>query len=120
MDVFISTPTETGIMKIKTRTLIATAAITGLLSGAAIQQSHAAEKSEKPGKEAPVKKSPKVQSCAGNNDCKGIGGCKTDGHACKFKNDCKGKGGCHITKQDIKDWEKAQKDAEKAAKKKDK
>lgn len=103
-------------MKIKTRTLIATAAITGLLSGAAIQQGHAADKPEKPGKEAPAKKSPKVQSCAGNNDCKGIGGCKTDAHACKFKNDCKGKGGCHITKKDIADWEKAQKDTRKKEK----
>ncbi len=36
-------------------------------------------------------------SCAGQNICKGLGGCETDEHACKGLNDCRGKGGCHIT-----------------------
>jgi hypothetical protein len=32
--------------------------------------------------------------CAGQNECKGLGGCKTDKHACAGQNDCKGQGGC--------------------------
>ncbi len=98
-------------MKKTTRTLIATAAITGLLSGLAVNQGYARDdsKSPAPGKVAPAKKAPKVQSCSGQNDCKGLGGCKTDDHSCKFKNSCKGKGGCSITEKDIKNWEKKNK-----------
>ena len=33
-------------------------------------------------------------SCAGKNDCKGQGGCKTGDGGCSGKNSCKGKGGC--------------------------
>jgi hypothetical protein len=40
-----------------------------------------------------------------------LGGCKTDDNSCKFKNACKGKGGCALTKKDIQDWEKKQKEA---------
>ena len=57
-----------------------------------------------------------MQSCAGSNDCKGLGGCKSGDNGCKFKNSCKGKGGCEISKKDIKDWKKAQKDAAKSSK----
>src|SRR5262249_10650085 len=32
--------------------------------------------------------------CAGKNDCKGQGGCKTSDGGCAGKNSCKGKGGC--------------------------
>jgi hypothetical protein len=104
-------------MKRTTRTLITTAAITGLLGGVAIHQSRAettnktssstssSSSSSSAGKEA-SKKSPKVQGCSGENDCKGLGGCKTSDHSCKFKNDCKGKGGCSLTDKDIKQWEK--------------
>lgn len=92
----------------------------GLLSGTALRQSYAdgtntsitnASTNIAPGKVAPLKKSPRLHDCSGLNDCKGIGGCKTDEHACKFKNACKGKGGCEITKKDIQDWEKKQKEA---------
>ncbi len=96
-------------MKRTTRTMIAAAAISGLLSGAAINQSYAADQDGKPGKAAPAKKIPKVQDCGGQNDCKGLGGCKTGDNGCKFKNSCKGKGGCKITKKDIEDWKKKQK-----------
>jgi hypothetical protein len=98
-------------MKNTNRTIIVTAAIAGLLGGAAIQRGYAADNDAKPGKEAPAKKSPKVQDCSGNNDCKGLGGCKTGDNGCKFKNSCKGKGGCHITKKDIKDWKAKNKKA---------
>jgi hypothetical protein len=33
-------------------------------------------------------------SCKGKNDCKGKGGCKSSDNGCKGKNSCKGKGGC--------------------------
>jgi len=102
-------------MKRTTRTLITTVAITGLLNGVAIHQARARDdagsnqsSATAPGKAA--KKVPKVHDCSGQNDCKGLGGCKTDAHACKFKNDCKGKGGCSLTKEDIKKWEKMQKE----------
>ncbi|HZV35985.1 MAG TPA: hypothetical protein VFB72_15525 [Verrucomicrobiae bacterium] len=105
-------------MKRTTNRLIATIAITGLLSGATVHQARARDdagstknSATSPGKAA--KKVPKVSDCAGTNDCKGLGGCKTDEHTCKFKNSCKGKGGCHITKADIKKWEKMQKEKEK-------
>lgn len=39
--------------------------------------------------------SPKA-CCAGKNDCKGLGGCKTNDNACMGKNMCKGKGGCSM------------------------
>jgi hypothetical protein len=32
--------------------------------------------------------------CAGKNECKGKGGCKSDTHTCAGQNECKGKGGC--------------------------
>ena len=103
-------------MKRTTRTLITAAAISGLLSGVAVNRGYSdgTNTTPAPGKVAPAKKMPKVHDCAGQNDCKGIGGCKNDAHACKFKNSCKGKGGCSIADKDIKNWEKLQK--EKAAK----
>jgi len=35
-----------------------------------------------------------AHSCAGQNDCKGQGGCKAGAAGCKGKNACKGQGGC--------------------------
>ena len=99
--------------------LIAAAAISGLINGTAIRQGLGASTNSVSGKStnaptagklAPLAKVPKVHDCAGDNDCKGVGGCKTDSHDCKFKNDCKGKGGCHITKTDIQNWDKLQKE----------
>jgi hypothetical protein len=104
-------------MKRSTRILIGAAAISGLLSGAAINQGYCDDANANastntapaPGKQAPVKKSPKVQGCSGQNDCKGLGGCKSGDNGCKFKNSCKGKGGCSIEESDIKAWQKAHK-----------
>jgi hypothetical protein len=96
-------------VKNSSRKILAAAAIAGLLSGVSIQQGRADSATNSiPGKVAPEKKAPKAHGCAGQNDCKGIGGCKTDGHDCKFKNACKGKGGCEITAKDIANWQKAQ------------
>ena len=106
-------------MKRTSRNLIMAAAGSGLISGAVIQQTHGEPTNAAPtngiaGKAAPLKKAPKVHSCAGLNDCKGLGGCESADR--KFKNSCKGKGGCEITEKDIKAWEKKQKeDAAKAA-----
>lgn len=36
------------------------------------------------------------QRCQGANECKGLGGCKTEGHACAGQNSCKGQGLCAI------------------------
>jgi hypothetical protein len=92
------------------------AAVSGLISGTAIQQGHGDPTNAAPGQADSVKNAPKVHGCAGQNDCKGIGGCKTEAHDCKFKNSCKGKGGCEVTDKDIKAWEQKQKDdAAKAA-----
>ena len=88
-------------MKHTTKTLLVTAAVTGLLTGATATTTRAADKGEKPGKAAEGKKLPKVHDCAGKNDCKGLGGCKTAKNDCKFKNDCKGKGGCKVSQADI-------------------
>ncbi len=34
--------------------------------------------------------------CKGKNDCKGMGGCKTNAHDCKGENSCRGRGGCAV------------------------
>jgi hypothetical protein len=108
-------------MKNTSRKVLVTAAVAGLLSGFALQQSRAdgtntpPSTNTVPGKAATGSKMPKEQSCAGQNDCKGLGGCSSGDHGCKFKNSCKGKGGCEITAKDIKDWQ--QKHKEQAAQK---
>jgi hypothetical protein len=98
------------------RKVLVAAAMAGLVSGAPLQQGRAdgtnstPSTNAAPGQAAPAKKMPKVQGCAGQNDCKGLGGCQSGDHGCKFKNSCKGKGGCEITQKDIKDWQKKQKE----------
>jgi hypothetical protein len=100
-------------MKRTSRTLIMAAAVSGLISGANIPWAHADDSTTNAaaGQAAAGKVAPKEHSCAGQNSCKGSGGCKTDAHACKFQNSCKGKGGCETTQKDIQTWEKQQKDA---------
>lgn len=103
-------------MKRTSRTLLVTAAVGGLISGAVIQQAQADPTNAAPGKVAvaPGEKVPTVHGCAGLNECKGLGGCESVDK--KFKNSCKAKGGCEITEADIKTWKKKQKeDADKAA-----
>ncbi len=108
------------IMKRTPRTLLVAAAMAGLLNGAVVYRAHAddtnAPAKTAPGKAAPAKVEPKLHGCAGANDCKAVGGCKSGDNGCKFKNSCKGKGGCEITKKDIKDWKKKQKEAAKPVK----
>jgi len=110
-------------MKNTSRKVLTAAAMAGLLSGTAVWQgcsdsaktatASATNNSLAPGKIAPLAKMPVVHGCSGVNDCKGLGGCKTDAHACKFINECKGKGGCELTQKDIDDWTAKQKAAAK-------
>jgi len=92
-----------------TKTLVASAAIAGLMTGTAARahaakvtkadagtsiQKMADEKSSCGGKDGCKGK----HDCKGKNDCKGQGGCKSGDNGCKGKNSCKGKGGCNTSK----------------------
>jgi hypothetical protein len=78
------------------KTVIAGAAVAGLMSGSFAVQTHAANASVKPGVslEQMGKTDKDTHACKGLNSCKGKGGCKTSDNGCKGKNSCKGKGGC--------------------------
>lgn len=92
------------------KTLLFTAAVSGLLTGTAVC-AHAATAAEGSGAtaNAPVATQSTTassnfmntafhgdkHSCKGKNSCKGKGGCKSGDNGCKGKNSCKGKGGCN-------------------------
>jgi hypothetical protein len=96
-------------MKNSIKTMMLTAAVSGLLGGTAARL-EAAQTTPNPGSTATVTANQakagnasftKVafhendkHSCKGKNDCKGQGGCKSSDNGCKGKNSCKGKGGC--------------------------
>ncbi|MGV3756032.1 MAG: hypothetical protein ACO1QS_11670 [Verrucomicrobiota bacterium] len=88
-------------MKNPSKKFIVAAAVAGLLAGITLPSAHSADKKDPAGQEAPGKMTPKAHDCAGKNDCKGLGGCKTAKNDCKFLNECKGKGGCKLTQKDI-------------------
>ena len=76
------------------KTLIAGAAIAGLLSGTTFAASSKAPTAN--AGTAILKMADKGQhACKGKNACKGEGGCKAGDNGCKGKNTCKGKGGCN-------------------------
>jgi hypothetical protein len=84
-----------------TKTLLAGAAIAGILSGGLVAKLNAATatKTDKTSIAAGVladEPKKEVHDCAGKNSCKGKGGCKTGDNGCKGKNSCKGKGGCAV------------------------
>jgi hypothetical protein len=86
-----------------TKTLLAGAALAGMISGGFLAQANAATSTTqaKVGSLAGVlaDEAPKPDadhSCAGKNTCKGKGGCKSGDNGCAGKNSCKGKGGCAI------------------------
>jgi hypothetical protein len=70
------------------RTLLITAAITGLMTGVIAKAQDAGTNA--PGTNAPSGDTGK-HDCQGKNSCKGQGGCGAD----KGKNSCSGKGGCN-------------------------
>ncbi len=89
------------------KTLVLTAAVTGLLSGtttrlqAQTTPAHSNAKASVSQSKAGVRlisstndDDKSKHSCKGKNDCKGQGGCKSSDNGCKGKNSCKGKGGC--------------------------
>ncbi len=87
-------------MNKSSRFLITAAAVAGLYAGSLTSRGFAAEKAGTAAKEdAKTGK----HDCAGKNDCKGTGGCKTAKNDCKGKNACKGQGGCStLAKKDEK------------------
>ncbi|HEX3685625.1 MAG TPA: hypothetical protein VHU83_24030 [Bryobacteraceae bacterium] len=96
-------------MKNSMKTMMLTAAVSGLLGGTAARL-QATQTTPTPESRATVRASQTntgklsvsrvaydekdKHSCKGKNDCKGEGGCKSSANGCKGKNDCKGKGGC--------------------------
>lgn len=97
-------------MKNSVKTMMITAAVSGLMGGTAARlqatpaptspgvSSTINASNTKAGKVSFTKVSANDQgskhSCKGKNDCKGQGGCKSSANGCKGKNDCKGQGGC--------------------------
>ncbi|MGB8465142.1 MAG: hypothetical protein WCE49_09380 [Terrimicrobiaceae bacterium] len=80
-----------------TKTLIAGAAVAGLMAGSLPVRAYAASSPSQAGVSIQTlaeKESPGTHACKGKNSCKGQGGCKTSDAGCKGKNSCKGKGGC--------------------------
>ena len=80
------------------KTILAGAAIAGLMSGGLVGTLNAATVAAKTnapsaGVLADEKKG-ETHDCAGKNSCKGKGGCKSGDAGCAGKNSCKGKGGC--------------------------
>jgi hypothetical protein len=86
-----------------TKTLIASAAFAGLIGGSTIRLQAAtgdagATVKASAGQLADSSEKGDTHACAGENDCKGRGGCKSSDNGCKGKNTCKGKGGCATKK----------------------
>ncbi|MGB8167885.1 MAG: hypothetical protein WCF18_10370 [Chthoniobacteraceae bacterium] len=86
-----------------TKTLLAGAAIAGIVSGGFLTPAKAVTngglvKFDSTQATAGVLADEKGEThdCAGKNSCKGKGGCKTGDKGCAGKNTCKGKGGCAV------------------------
>ena len=78
-----------------TKTLIAGAAVAGLMAGSLPVRAYGANTSTQAGVSLQTMADEKgTHSCKGQNACKGQGGCKTSDAGCKGKNSCKGQGGC--------------------------
>ena len=83
----------------KSKSILAGAAIAGLMSGSFAAQAYAANVTGKAGVSLRQMndtggKDKDVHSCKGMNSCKGKGGCHSGDNGCMGKNSCKGKGGC--------------------------
>lgn len=70
-------------------------AVAGMLAGC---NSKAPNRTPISNNEHPVSMNAKAETdlhhCKGKNECKGLGGCKSESHGCKGMNECKGQGGC--------------------------
>ena len=89
--------------KAKMKSLLMTAAMSGLLTGATTTLSATTNTNggansitRAMGLSSSSFDEPQTDkhACKGQNSCKGKGGCKTGDNGCKGKNSCKGKGGC--------------------------
>ena len=78
----------------RTKMMIASAAVAGLITGAVPMRALASNPDYNAGIQLGDEAKGDKESCKGKNSCKGKGGCKTDKNECKGKNACKGKGGC--------------------------
>ena len=81
------------------RTLLAGAALAGILSSGTIAYAAKVTTVDNSGISAGVladEKKGETHDCKGKNSCKGKGGCKTGDNGCASKNSCKGKGGCAV------------------------
>jgi hypothetical protein len=72
------------------RTLIISAAMTGLVAGTALSFTGCKSDNGSSASGASMDK----HDCKGQNSCKGQGNCSAGDNGCKGKNSCKGKGGC--------------------------
>lgn len=79
------------IKKSSIASLAASAAMAGLIGGAALTTVGCHDPNQQG---TMMDKSSTAHDCKGMNACKGQGGCKTADHACKGQNACKGQGGC--------------------------
>jgi hypothetical protein len=81
----------------KPTSILASAAIAGLMSGSFAVQARAANSTGQAGtslQQMADEGQKDVHTCKGQNSCKGKGGCTSGDNGCKGKNSCKGKGGC--------------------------
>jgi hypothetical protein len=76
------------------KTLIAGAAVAGLMAGSFPVRAYAASAPTQAGVSPQTMADKGAHTCKGQNACKGQGGCKSGDNGCKGKNSCKGKGGC--------------------------
>jgi hypothetical protein len=80
-----------------TKTLLAGAAVAGLITGSMSIRAFAA------GEPTPARvllqTMVEKHACKGQNSCRGQGGCQSGDQGCKGRNTCKGKGGCATNKR---------------------
>jgi hypothetical protein len=83
------------------KSLLMTAAMSGLLAGATTTLSATTANSGANSLTRALGQSASFDdtktekhACKGQNSCKGKGGCKAGDNGCKGQNSCKGKGGC--------------------------
>ncbi len=75
------------------RTLIISAAMSGLVAGTVLTMTGCSDA----GSNSSSATASNKHDCKGQNSCKGQGGCNSGDMGCKGKNSCKGKGGCKVS-----------------------
>ena len=80
-----------------TKTLLAGAAVAGLMTGSIGVRTFAAGERTPAG--VLLQTMVEKHACKGQNSCRGQGGCQSGDQGCKGRNTCKGKGGCATNKR---------------------